>query len=112
MENFIVGLPNLDKLSTCIFLPRSSNTYILEAQVRVKEKISLEAYMRSILWKALFFLFQGKAGDSMNINDNNDGAGYPLFTFVDENIFKKETFLGKCTRHCIVIIHVYRTEQP
>lgn len=48
----------------------------------------------------------------MNINDNNDGAGYPLFTFVDENIFKKETFLGKCTRHCIVIIHIYRTEQP
>lgn len=31
-------------------------------------------------------------------NDNNDGAGYPLFTFVDENIFKKETFLGKCVR--------------
>ncbi|XP_070773726.1 uridylate-specific endoribonuclease B [Enoplosus armatus] len=36
---------------------------------------------------------QGKAGDSM-ANDNNDGAGYPLFTFVDENIFKKETFLA------------------
>lgn len=42
-------------------------------------------------------LLQGKAGNSMGINDNNDGAGYPLFTFVDENIFKKETFLGKCT---------------
>uniref|UniRef100_A0A3Q1IDL1 Uridylate-specific endoribonuclease n=1 Tax=Anabas testudineus TaxID=64144 RepID=A0A3Q1IDL1_ANATE len=37
---------------------------------------------------------QGKAGDSMANNDNNDGAGYPLFTFVDENIFKKETFLA------------------
>eukprot|EP00064_Thunnus_orientalis_P017055 superscaffoldBa00003522_g17130 len=36
---------------------------------------------------------KGKAGDSM-ANDNNDGAGYPLFTFVDENIFKKETFLA------------------
>lgn len=34
----------------------------------------------------------------MAINDNNDGAGYPLFTFVDENIFKKETFLGKCVK--------------
>lgn len=33
-----------------------------------------------------------------NNDDNNDGAGSPLFTFVDENIFKKETFLGKCTR--------------
>lgn len=42
---------------------------------------------------------QGKAGDSMMaINDNNDGAGYPLFTFVDESIFKKETFLGKCIK--------------
>lgn len=30
-----------------------------------------------------------------NNDDNNDGAGFPLFTFVDENIFKKETFLGK-----------------
>ncbi|KAG7220049.1 hypothetical protein INR49_018439 [Caranx melampygus] len=37
---------------------------------------------------------QGKAGDTMSVNDNNDGAGYPLFTFVDENIFKKETFLA------------------
>lgn len=46
------------------------------------------------------FLLQGKAGDSMAINndDNNDGAGSPLFTFVDENIFKKETFLGKWTK--------------
>lgn len=34
----------------------------------------------------------------MGINDNNDGAGYPLFTFVDENLFKKETFLGKCMK--------------
>ncbi len=32
---------------------------------------------------------------AINNDDNNDGAGYPLFTFVDENIFKKETFLGK-----------------
>ena len=31
------------------------------------------------------------------LNDDNDGAGYPLFTFVDENIFKKETFLGTST---------------
>ncbi|KAA8586722.1 hypothetical protein FQN60_000558 [Etheostoma spectabile] len=36
---------------------------------------------------------QGKAGGSVAMNDNSDGAGYPLFTFVDENIFKKETFL-------------------
>lgn len=47
----------------------------------------------------VLLLLQGKA-DSMAINnddnnDNNDGAGSPLFTFVDENIFKKETFLGK-----------------
>ncbi|TMS13971.1 Poly(U)-specific endoribonuclease-B [Larimichthys crocea] len=37
---------------------------------------------------------QGKAGDSMTglYEDDNDGAGYPLFTFVDENTFKKETF--------------------
>lgn len=41
------------------------------------------------------FVLQGKAGNSMGIEDNNDGAGYPLFTFVDENIFKKETFLSK-----------------
>lgn len=32
--------------------------------------------------------------------DDNDGAGYPLFTFVDENTFKKETFLGKLQNHC------------
>lgn len=45
-----------------------------------------------------FFVLQGKAGDSMtNNDDNNDGAGSPLFTFVDENIFKKETFLGEST---------------
>ncbi|KAK0152936.1 Poly(U)-specific endoribonuclease-B [Merluccius polli] len=36
---------------------------------------------------------QGKAGE-MAMNDDNDGAGFPLFTFVDENIFKKETFLA------------------
>ncbi|KAM9781737.1 uridylate-specific endoribonuclease B isoform X2 [Syngnathus typhle] len=39
---------------------------------------------------------QGKAGDNMAINDDddNDGAGYPLFKFVDENVFQKETFLA------------------
>lgn len=41
---------------------------------------------------------QGKADSAAVANDdNNDGAGSPLFTFVDENIFKKETFLGECT---------------
>ncbi len=51
------------------------------------------------------FLLQGKAGDSMAItnDDNNDGAGYPLFTFVDENIFKKETFLGKLKKKITII---------
>lgn len=43
---------------------------------------------------------QGKAGPvnaDMNdeMSDDNDGAGYPLFSFVDERIFKKESFLGK-----------------
>ncbi|MED6262146.1 hypothetical protein ATANTOWER_015172 [Ataeniobius toweri] len=37
---------------------------------------------------------QGKAGDNMGSNDNNERAGLPLFTFVNENIFKKETFLA------------------
>ncbi|KAM9788663.1 uridylate-specific endoribonuclease B [Neosynchiropus ocellatus] len=37
---------------------------------------------------------QGKAGQNMAVHDDNDAAGYPLFTFVDENIFKKETFLA------------------
>ncbi|PWA23096.1 hypothetical protein CCH79_00002439, partial [Gambusia affinis] len=37
---------------------------------------------------------QGKAGDSMGDNESNDRAGLPLFTYVDENIFKKETFLA------------------
>lgn len=27
-----------------------------------------------------------------------DRAGSPLFTYVNENIFKKETFLGECIR--------------
>lgn len=49
------------------------------------------------VWELLFVL-QGKAGDMANNDDNNDGAGSPLFTFVDENIFKKETFLGECTK--------------
>ena len=40
---------------------------------------------------------QGKAGELSVPSDDNDGAGYPLFTFVDESIFKKETFLGKPT---------------
>lgn len=49
----------------------------------------------------VLLLPQGKAGDGAaanNDDDNNDGAGSPLFTFVDENIFKKETFLGECTK--------------
>jgi len=48
-------------------------------------------------WKflKLCFISQGKAGDLASIDDCNDGAGLPLFTFVDENIFKKETFLGR-----------------
>lgn len=33
----------------------------------------------------------------MGVSDS-DAAGFPLFTFVDENIFKKETFLGKRLR--------------
>ncbi|KAI7796134.1 uridylate-specific endoribonuclease B [Triplophysa rosa] len=37
---------------------------------------------------------QGKAGDRAGCSDGNDAAGLPLFTFVDENIFKKETFLA------------------
>lgn len=42
---------------------------------------------------------QGKAeGAAVANDDDNDGAGSPLFTFVDENIFKKETFLGECTQ--------------
>lgn len=47
----------------------------------------------------VFLLLQGKAGDNPAVNndDDNDGAGSPLFTFVDENIFKKETFLGECS---------------
>lgn len=43
----------------------------------------------------LFFMSQGKAGDRAGCSDSNDAAGLPLFTFVDENIFKKETFLGR-----------------
>ncbi|XP_039629778.1 poly(U)-specific endoribonuclease-B [Polypterus senegalus] len=35
---------------------------------------------------------QGKAGFAQPGNDGNDGAFLPLFAFVDENIFKKETF--------------------
>lgn len=50
-----------------------------------------------MIWVWVFpFRLQGKAGDTMALSDYNDAAGYPLFTFVDENIFKKETFLGKC----------------
>ncbi|KAG7484633.1 hypothetical protein MATL_G00052140 [Megalops atlanticus] len=37
---------------------------------------------------------QGKAGDTMLTYDGSDGAASPLFIFVDENIFKKETFLA------------------
>ncbi|XP_058852575.1 uridylate-specific endoribonuclease B-like [Acipenser ruthenus] len=35
---------------------------------------------------------QGKAGLTQSCNDGKDGAALPLFTFVNENIFKKETF--------------------
>ncbi|KAI4882963.1 hypothetical protein NFI96_015630 [Prochilodus magdalenae] len=38
---------------------------------------------------------QGKAGNLSLVHDDNDAAGLPLFTYVDESIFKKETFLGK-----------------
>ncbi|XP_018611855.1 uridylate-specific endoribonuclease B [Scleropages formosus] len=37
---------------------------------------------------------QGKARGVMTTNDDNDTAGLPLFTYVDEDIFKKETFLA------------------
>uniref|UniRef100_A0A4W5NAY6 Uridylate-specific endoribonuclease n=1 Tax=Hucho hucho TaxID=62062 RepID=A0A4W5NAY6_9TELE len=38
---------------------------------------------------------QGKAGTvNADMNDASDGAGYPLFPFVDESIFKKESFLA------------------
>ncbi|KAJ0062003.1 hypothetical protein NL108_014778, partial [Boleophthalmus pectinirostris] len=36
----------------------------------------------------------GKVGDTMGSDDKNDAAGFPLFTYVDESIFKKETFLA------------------
>ncbi|XP_053346821.1 uridylate-specific endoribonuclease B [Clarias gariepinus] len=35
---------------------------------------------------------QSKATTLSNLSDEDDAAGSPLFTFVDENIFKKETF--------------------
>lgn len=42
---------------------------------------------------------QGKARTvNADMNDDSDGAGYPLFSFVDESIFKKESFLGKRLR--------------
>lgn len=31
----------------------------------------------------------------MSVNDDQDGIGSPLFSYVDESMFKKETFLGK-----------------
>ncbi|MBN3302491.1 uridylate-specific endoribonuclease B [Amia ocellicauda] len=37
---------------------------------------------------------QGKASILQASDDGNDGAASPLFTFVDENIFKKETFFA------------------
>ncbi|XP_045573613.1 uridylate-specific endoribonuclease B [Salmo salar] len=38
---------------------------------------------------------QGKARTvNADMNDDSDGAGYPLFSFVDESIFKKESFLA------------------
>ncbi|XP_016151444.1 uridylate-specific endoribonuclease B [Sinocyclocheilus grahami] len=44
--------------------------------------------------QSMFSSTTGKAGDLAGFADDNDGAGLPLFTFVDENIFKKETFLA------------------
>lgn len=57
------------------------------------------------------FLPQGKAGGSLvgNGDDNNDGAGSPLFTFVDESIFKKETFLGKCPLSLTLSLFLFLT---
>uniref|UniRef100_A0A8K9UD66 Uridylate-specific endoribonuclease n=1 Tax=Oncorhynchus mykiss TaxID=8022 RepID=A0A8K9UD66_ONCMY len=36
----------------------------------------------------------GKPGLNADMNDDSDGAGYPLFSFVDESIFKKESFFA------------------
>ena len=30
--------------------------------------------------------------------DDTDGKGSPLFKFVDETIFKKDTYLGTCSQ--------------
>ena len=59
--------------------------------LRVKQKAA--RFCRDL---DLLFLLQGKAGDSMGVDDSTERAGSPLFVFVNENIFKKETFLGKC----------------
>lgn len=40
-------------------------------------------------------LLQNKAAHLSDLNDGNQAAGSPLFTYVDETIFKNETFLGK-----------------
>ncbi|XP_053504711.1 uridylate-specific endoribonuclease B [Ictalurus furcatus] len=37
---------------------------------------------------------QSKAANLSNLNDGQEAAGSPLFTYVDESIFKKETFLA------------------
>ncbi|XP_060747095.1 uridylate-specific endoribonuclease B [Tachysurus vachellii] len=37
---------------------------------------------------------QNKAAHLSDLNDGNQAAGSPLFTYVDETIFKKETFLA------------------
>lgn len=43
----------------------------------------------------MYCLLQSKAANLSNLNDGQEAAGSPLFTYVDESIFKKETFLGK-----------------
>lgn len=45
----------------------------------------------------------------MGDNESNDRAGLPLFTFVDENIFKKETFLGQCSSFYCFKLSVIKT---
>ncbi|XP_023647326.1 uridylate-specific endoribonuclease B isoform X2 [Paramormyrops kingsleyae] len=37
---------------------------------------------------------QGRAGDAVTTNDDNDTAHSPLFLFVNEEIFQRETFLA------------------
>lgn len=44
-------------------------------------------------------LLQNKVAHLSDLNDGKEAAGSPLFTYVDETIFKKETFLGKKRKH-------------